>query len=243
MKAVILAAGFGSRMGSLVKDKPKCLLELRPGFTILDYQIKCLKNVVRVTYQDIFIVGGYKIETLKPLGEKDINIIFNSKYKEYENIYSFHLIKNRVNDAFILLNSDTLFHHEILESVVKARDGTYFVVDNARELGKEEMKVIIKNSRIIKFGKDIPLEEADGEYIGVAKFNPNDAKKIFEKIEDLIKCGKTNLWYEYAINYVLNDVKAMPIYTHGLPWIEVDTPQDYERAKLMSGDFHDLQVR
>ena len=232
MQAVILVAGVGSRLGRLVNDKPKCLLDVG-GITILDYQINQLINTINIKPSKIFVVGGYKFETLKYLEDKKINLIYNPKYQEYNNIYSFYLINEYVKEDFILLNGDTLFHPDILKNLGNIGKGTYFVVDNSKRLGEEEMKVLIKEGRILRFGKDIPLEYANGEYIGIAKFDIKDAWIIFNKIKELIKQGITDIWYEIGINYVLNKIIAKPIYTNGLPWIEVDTPEDYKVAKQM----------
>ena len=94
------------------------------------------------------------------------------------------------------------------------------------------MKVLIENNKILKFGKDIQPEKADGEYIGIAKFNKNDAEIIFNKMEKLINEGKTDIWYELAINDALNKIIAKPIYTNGLPWIEIDTKEDYQSIRF-----------
>jgi len=231
MKAVILAAGVGSRLKELTKNIPKCLLNLNNSTTILDFQISTLIKFADLDYSDIFVVGGYKFESLKYLEDKGINLIFNPKYKDWNNIYSFYLIKENVSNNFYLLNGDTIYHPDILKNLVNTDSNTYFVVDNVKILGKEEMKVLIKNNRILKFGKNIQSRESDGEYIGVAKFNKNDAKVIFNKIEDLINEEETGIWYELAINKVLDKIIAKPIYTNRLLWIEIDTKEDYKKAK------------
>ncbi|NJE49410.1 phosphocholine cytidylyltransferase family protein [Thermococcus sp. 9N3] len=232
MEAIILAAGVGSRLGNLTKTKPKPLLDLG-GITILEYQINQLVNIAEIELSRIFVVGGYKVETLMHLEKMGVNLIFNPKYREYNNIYSFYLAKEYLEEDFILLNGDTVFHPKILEKIIKARRGTHFIIDNVKQLGEEEMKVLIENNRIQKFGKDIDPKSANGEYIGIAKFDINDARIIFNKMRELIKSGKTGIWYELAINYVLDKIIAKPIYTDGLPWIEVDTPNEYEMAKKL----------
>jgi len=233
MKSLILAAGAGSRLGNLTRDKPKCFLDLGSGITIIEYQLKLLIDLAGLDYSDVFIVGGYKFETLRYLTKKGVNLIFNPKYHKCDNVYSFYLAKDSLKEDFILLNGDTIFHPKILEKLIKSGVGTYFAIDNIKKLGEEEMKVLIDNSRILRFGKDIDPKKAHGEYIGIAKFNVGDAEVIFEKMEELIKSKKTNIWYELAINYVLDKLIARPVYTNGLPWIEVDTPSDYKKAKII----------
>ncbi len=230
MQAFILAAGIGKRLGELTKDIPKCLLELDKNMAIIDFQIKGLVKA-GLNPSKIFVVAGHKWEKLSYLKQQGINLIINPRYKEWNNIYSFLIIKDYAKEDFLLLNGDTIFHPRILKDLFVK--GTYFVIDNTKQLGEEEMKTIIANNIIQKFGKDIAPQEAKGEYIGVAKFSINEAEVIFNKMKELISQGKTNIWYELAINDVLKDIEAKPLFLNELPWTEVDTPEDYKKAKLI----------
>lgn len=229
MKAVILAAGASTRLKELTHDIPKCLLKVGET-TIIDYQIKLLTSVGELRFRDIYVVGGYKVEKLGYLKNHGVSVIHNPKFREFNNIYSFYLANNFVDEDFILFNGDTLIHPRILKSLVDSKDGTAFVVDNVKKLGEEEMKVLVKNNKIIRFGKEINPNFAYGEYIGLAKFSLEDAEIIFDRMRKLLKDGKTDIWYECAINYVLDKINAFTVHTHGLPWIEIDIPKDYEKT-------------
>ena len=235
MKAVILAAGVGSRLKNLTTDKPKCMLTIMDNELLIDYQIEKLKEH-GILERDIFIIGGYQFDILREyLRKRDVNLILNPKFKEWNNIYSFFLI-NEIsaiadNDDFILLNSDTLFHGDILNYLLNCSKSNCVVIDTYKELGKEEMKVLIEDEKIIKFGKDIPESLAAGEYIGLAKFNKSKLDILFDTINKLIKSGKTDIWYEIAFNYVLDRIKVGYVDTQAKPWIEIDTVEDYEKAK------------
>jgi len=233
MKAVILAAGVNNRLREVAKNVPKCLLKVGDT-TIIDYQIKLLTFIGKLRLQDIYVIGGYKIEKLDYLKDFGVHVVYNPQFREYNNIYSFYLASNLVDEDFILFNGDTLADQNIFQFLVDSHYKTAFVVDNIKKLGKEEMKVIVKDDKILKFGKEIDQNAAHGEYIGFAKFGLEDAKKIFNCIEKLLKEGKIHVWYENAINYVLDKINAFTVYTDGLPWIEIDTPMDYEKAKEFS---------
>lgn len=230
MKAVILAAGVNSRLIEVAKDIPKCLLEVR-NTAIIDHQIKLLISIGNLRLQDIYVVGGYKIQKLDYLKDLGVNVVHNPKFEEFNNIYSFYLAKDFVNEDFILLNGDTLAHQKIMESLVKSNHKTAFVVDNVKKLGLEEMKVFVKDDRVLRFGKEIGPKIAHGEYIGFAKFSLRDAIAVFDCMEELLNEGKIDIWYEEAINCVLDEVSAFAVYTNGLPWIEIDTPEDYRKTK------------
>ena len=236
MKAIILAAGIGSRLGNLTKNKPKCMLPILNNIPLIDYQIEKLKEF-GIREQEIFIIGGYKIDILKEhLKDRLVNIIYNPKYREWNNIYSFYLIKDIINNKedFILLNSDTFFHKEILKNLLETSQYNCIVIDTKKKLDTEEMKVMVKENKIIKFGKDIPPNKANGEYIGLAKFRKLDLKPVFNTIEELLGKGKTNIWYEIAFNYVLEEITIGYVDTKEKPWIEIDTIEDYITAKQLS---------
>jgi len=108
------------------------------------------------------VIGGHKIDALREhLNNRNVSIIFNSKFKEWNNIYTFYMIKkiNEISDkdSFILLNSDTFFYRDILGYLLDSTKPNCVVIDSCKKFGDEEMKVLAKNKRVIKFGKDISL--------------------------------------------------------------------------------------
>jgi len=237
LKAVILAAGVGSRLGDLTKDKPKCMLPVLDNITLIDYQIEKLKKL-GVEENNIFVIGGYKINVLKKyLENTNVNVLFNPKFEDWNNIYTFYLIKEireiSDNEEFVLLNSDTFFHEDILRYLLNYPEHNCIVLDIYKNLGWEEMKVLVSNGRVIKFGKDIPINQAVGEYIGLAKFKKLLLNSLFDIIKKLIDNGKTDMWYEIAFNYVLDKITVVYVDTKGKPWIEIDTVEDYEIAKSL----------
>ncbi len=232
MKAVILAAGVGSRLGELTADKPKCMLNIN-GKSLIHYQIETLK---KHNINEIYIIGGYKFDVLKNhIKNTDVALIYNPKYREWNNIYSFYLIKDIPHlTEFILLNADTYFHENILKQMLKFEERNAVMLDAFKKLGDEEMKVIVKDKKVKKFGKDIPVYAAKGEYIGMAKFNRNDLEVLFKTIEKLLIKGKTDIWYEIAFNYVLDELDIGYTETEGFPWIEIDNNEDYRKALSLS---------
>ena len=232
MKAVILAAGINSRLKEVINNIPKCLLKVGDT-TIIDHQIKLITSIGRSRFEDVYVIGGYKIEKLNYMKELGVNLIFNPMFKEFNNIYSFYLAKNMIDEDFILFNGDVLVDQRIFKFLIESNYRTAFVIDNINKIGKEEMKVIVTKNKIKKFGKDIDPNIAYGEYIGLAKISLEDAKMIFNCMEKLLKEGYTDIWYEIGINYVLNKIDAFTVHTDGLSWIEVDTPEDYIKAKEM----------
>lgn len=240
LKAVILAAGIGSRLGELTQDKPKSLLKINEQ-TLIEYQIEILQDF-GIRNEDIYIIAGHKFEILKNFlsNRYHVNFIFNSKYQKWNNIYSFYLIKTIpfITENFLLINSDTLFHRNIMENVSKVFSDSwnYLVVDVDKKLDVEEMKVLIEHGFIKKIDKSLNPKTANGEYIGLAKFNRPKLNTLFQCIESQINQGLTYLWYENSLDLALDSLRLKYIPTMGYPWIEIDTLEDYQMALKLRFD-------
>ncbi len=235
-QAIILAAGSSKRLRPLTNDIPKTLLRVGRS-TILDLSIAAL---TRCGIHDIVIVAGYAsdrlIEYVKRRGLDaiaKIRFIINDNF-DRGNIYSFYIARDCMYDDFILLNSDVIFHPKILEYLL-THEGSALAVDDKKELGEEEMKVKVNSNGIIKdISKSILPEQADGEYIGLMKFDRRDARKVLDAIESLFDDDRYDLYYEDAIRLVANSEDCFyKCSTNGLPSIEIDTLEDLENAKYI----------
>jgi choline kinase len=235
VKFIILAAGPGKRLYPLTVNRPKCLLDLG-GATILQHQIELIKKY-GIQEQQISIITGYKDEVIKKEICGDYHFIYNAKYQSTNNIVSLYIANSWIYDAstVFIINSDTLFGIGILDSILKTELENAVVVDNEKELGEEEMKVKIENGLVRAFGKHLQPETSQGEYIGVAKFSGSGLALLFDTLKELLKDNRVNDWYESAFNKIAKLISIYPIYTGGLPWIEIDTIADYEQAEEVYG--------
>jgi len=227
MKAVILAAGVGARLGALVKNKPKCMLKITNTKTILDDLIEKLNEI---NLESINIVTGYmsKIIEEKYKINNNIKIIYNKKYKEYNNIYSFYILKEHViEEDILLINSDVVLKENIFKKL--NYENSFMVIDDKKKLDEEEMKVVINNNIIVDIGKNIDNNRSNGEYIGVLYLKNNDLKIVLNEAGHMIKKGLTEEWYEGSVQRALTKIKMVPQYIN-IPWIEVDDAKDYKNA-------------
>lgn len=241
-KALILAAGAGKRLGTLTKDLPKCLLEIDPESkkTLLDFSLEALKGA---GIQKIVIVNGFAKDRLdnhiKNNWQKEFSFefIFNNKFAEYNNIYSAYLAKDIWDDETILLNSDIIFHPDILKDLSSQLPvlSSFLVIDNTKELTLEAMKVKVNsNGEIKEINKNLDIEGSFGEYIGIIYLRGQERIKFLESLEKNIKNRSFDLYYEDALGHVLNEVSIYPYSTKEKPWTEVDTQEDYEIAKQIA---------
>jgi len=237
MKALILAAGLGTRIHSVHGHHPKCLIQFNGGqTTILDHQITSLFSA-GVT--DIGIVLGYEknqiIEhVLKNYLKyrKRFHFIENPAFAETNNIYSFWLAQTWINgEEFICLNGDVVFDSRILIPAVESIAPIAMVVDP--KWRDETMKVIISENRIIKMSKRILQSEFSGTYIGITSFAAGVQEGLFRKINHLIRTGNENEFFNIAVQQLANEgVRVGFTSTGDLPWAEIDDPGDLAFARL-----------
>lgn len=232
MEAVILAAGYGSRLGHHTAEIPKAMLKI--GNKPLIYYT--LRTLEKNSIKDIIVVTGHKGYKLREyLSQFDLsfNFVHNSLYRKTNNIYSLYLAIKHVQGGFYILNSDVLFHPEIFDSLHNSTNDSFTLsVDTVKKLGEEEMKVKIIDGVIKKISKQIPPEEADGEYIGIARVPKNAVDNLSEHVELVMDLKGRKVFYEEAFQSMMDTgIEVFYESTNGLPWIEIDTPSDLITAR------------
>ena len=234
MKAVILAAGQGTRIRSVHGEHPKCLIEADGG-TILDHQ---LEAVSMAGVNDVAIVVGYEKEQVishvrarSLTNNQRIHFIENSAFAITNNIYSLWLALDWLRgDSFIVLNADVIFDPEILRSGVRPYAPISMIIDPVWR--DETMKVIIEGDHIIEMSKKISREEFSGTYIGITVFSKSIQNQFFRKMNKLIGSGRVSDFFNVAVQQ-LADAGVFVGFTgtEGSAWAEIDDPVDLTFAQ------------
>jgi L-glutamine-phosphate cytidylyltransferase len=234
MKAVILAAGRGTRIRSVHGEHPKCLIEV-DGNTILDHQLEALSMT---GINEVAIVVGYEKEQVishvrarSLTNNQRIHFIENPVFAITNNVYSLWLALGWLRgDSFIVLNADVIFDPGILQSAVRPYAPISMIVD---PLWRDEtMKVIIEDDRVIEMSKKIPREEFSGTYIGITVFSKFIQNQFFRKMNKLIGFGRVNEFFNVAVQQLANEgVHVGFTSTEGLAWAEIDDPVDLTFAQ------------
>jgi choline kinase len=233
MKAVILAAGRGTRIESVTLGTPKCLLNFG-GRAILDWQIEALWAA---GVSPIGIVVGHNGSQIvdhlaRSSGEylDSLQIIHNPEFATTNNIYSLWQAHRWVGaDDFVCLNADVLFHPAILAPVLSWTRPATMVVDP--EWRDETMKVVIRDHRVIRMSKGIPQYRSSGTYIGVTAFSHTVTPLLFKEIGAMVAEGRVNEFFNTAVQQLVDrGLDVCPASTHGLPWAEIDDPADLRFA-------------
>lgn len=230
LQAVILCAGSGRRLQPLTQNKPKCLLEIG-GKSLLEYAVQALRDY-RV--QDIWIVSGFHEELIrKKAGDRkweDIHFVTNKEYEHTNTGFSLNLALNKVASDFILLNGDVLFSPRIIEDLLLHPGKNCVVVDDRNELDAEDVKVISAQQRVRNIGKELELSESLGEAIGINKISREFGRKLSEVYDRHEKNQELRHFFEKGFDELCRSNGHMDIVLTGYDWIEIDTPDDFERA-------------
>ncbi len=235
MHAILLAAGTGTRL-RLAHNKPKILLTL-DNKSLLERHIKNLKlNQVK----NITIVVGYQnhlvVEKLKSLNCPRINVVFNPEYELGSIVSLFHGLKlATAGEDILLMDGDVLYDEKILNLLIKNKESC-LAYDTEFENDDEPVKVCMINSQIQEFGKGkFSRQEFTtiGESVGFFKINYPDTVKFIDVCNTMISERKTQQPHEDAIRDIIKKkiFAFKPIDITGLPWTEIDFPEDIEKAK------------
>lgn len=234
MKAVILAAGQGTRIRAVHGEHPKCLIEVDDA-TILDHQLEALSMA---GVNEVAIVVGYEknqiiahVQSQRANREQRVHFIENPAFAITNNIYSLWLASEWLRgDSCIVLNADVIFDSGIFDSSVQPDAPISMIVD---PLWRDEtMKVIIEGDRVTRMSKRISQEEFSGTYIGITVFSKSIQDRFFHKLSSLIAAGRVNDFFNIAVQELADDgVHIGYTSTEGMAWAEIDDPIDLTFAQ------------
>jgi choline kinase len=237
MKALILAAGRGTRIRSIHGDHPKCLIQFNGSkSTILDHQIDSLFSA---GVAKIGIVVGYEKDqiirhVIKNYRDEQnrFQFIENPAFATTNNIYSFWLAQAWVKkQPFVCLNADVVFDPRILIPAIESVAPITMIVDP--KWRDETMKVIVSRDRVVRMSKRILQSEFSGTYIGITSFAAGVQQELFAVIDNLIRTGHDNEFFNVAVQELADEGVRVGFTTTGdLPWAEIDDPGDLAFARI-----------
>ena len=233
---VILAAGMAKRLRPLTDMKPKCLLEVG-GRTLLERTVDAM---AAAGVSEFVIVTGYRAEMIREFLSLHFylfpfHFIDNPDYAHNNNIYSLWLSMQAVRGReFLLMDSDILCDPETV-SRVASQEGSALAVCR-HELGEEEMKVVVDDAgNITEISKTCRPEDALGESVGIEKISASYSEALAYELDQMIEHeGLIDIFYERAFERLIPQGHTFKVVdTTDLFSYELDTPEDYERAKKL----------
>jgi len=228
MKGIILAAGRGARLNGGNNDMPKCLVALG-GETLLSRNIRLLRQA---GVDDIVVVVGCAADTVRRTCQ-GVSFVENARFAQTNSLYSLWLARPMLTGGFVVMNCDVLVHPQLMTDLLTARHEDALLLayrDEDTAYGDEEMKVRVQAGRVVDISKTMDPAIADGENLGVAKFGAEGARVLIEEMDALIAGGDHKAWVPRAFKAFAERRPLHAIGTRGLPWTEIDFPEDYRRA-------------
>jgi L-glutamine-phosphate cytidylyltransferase len=230
MRGIILAAGKGSRLNGTAGESPKCLVKAG-GVTLVERQIETLRGA---GIEDITVVVGCQADRVRRVCGKNVSYIENTRYAETNSMYSLWMARALLYRGFVVLNCDVVFHPVLLGDLLTSRHENALLLAyreaEQAPFGDEEMKVKVRCGRVTDMSKAMDPAEADGENLGIVKFGPRGAAALVSIMDRLVEAGGLRDWAPRAFAEFARSHSLHAIGTRGLPWIEIDFPEDYERA-------------
>ncbi len=234
-KAIILAAGVGSRIQPLTDNCPKTLLQVG-GVAILE---RMLTNIRSCGIDEVIIVLGYLHEQIESFVQQNfpdlvVRFIINDRYRETNTGYSLMLAEEMVGESsFVKFDGDVVFDVEILRRMLAGDGANQLCIDRNIQLDAEEVKVTLSSgTRVAKVSKSLAPAEAVGESIGIERISSGTATLLFAELRAMMQDPR-NLqeYYEGAYELLIENGAAFEaLDITGLAWTEIDTHEDFETA-------------
>ena len=245
-KALIIAAGLGSRLKKHTENLPKCMLDFA-GKTLLQRQIDCYK---KNGIKNISLVRGYKKEKIN---YKGIKYFENNDYKNNNILNSIFYAEKVINGNIIISYSDILFDPSVVERTLDSNHDISVIVDidwrgyyvgrKDHPISEAENVIFNSNNEVEKIGKiNTGKEEVHGEFIGMIKLS-NRGTEIFKQHFHRLKKIYWNKPFQKAQTFqkayltdFIQELVDIGIKVHCViiesGWKEIDTVEDYKKALI-----------
>ena len=227
MKAVLLAAGKGTRISRMIEPIPKCTLPIKDE-PLIRHTVKSLLD----KKMSVVVCVGYKKEKiLEALDGLPVDYVYNPFYDVTNSIASLWFARDQLEGDLFIMNADVFFSPEVLDIVLNFDNDNVLAIDKTRiELG-DYFFATSDNGYLRKYGKELPLRDRSGEYVGIAKLLSSFVPEFRARLEKMIDEQQYNKWWENVI-YSFTDNNEKLIHTvdiNGNFWAEIDYFDDYER--------------
>lgn len=234
MKAIILAAGKGTRLGG---DVPKPLTPLIVDYSIMHLQVEKISEVVG--RENIIVVVGYEKEHIMN-AFPDLQFAHNDEFEDNNTAKSLLKGLDMIEgDDVIWMNGDVYFDKNVL-TLLKSVDGTICLVDT-KNVSDEEIKYTLKESgHIHDLSKEVPHDDAVGEGLGINRVAAGD----LENFKSELRAVGEKDYFEKALEQLAHrdEIEITPVDIGDLFCHEIDFPEDLAYVREHLDDVGDTLV-
>ena len=237
MRALILAAGMGKRLAPLTEERPKGLLELG-GRSLLARLLDGLQ-AAGVT-ETAIVVGYHQAQIRAHLGDAHrgmpVRYLENPAYTKGPLLSLWTGRAEFERDDVVLADGDVLFAPALLARVVQAPEPNVFLGEPSFVDTGEELNLYVRAGRVMAIRRgvmglpDVPFESR-AEWVGFVKVGRTAGVELAATLDAFVREGRTEGDYEATLDTILPRHPFEAVSTGGLPWIEIDFPQDLQAAE------------
>jgi choline kinase len=229
MKAILMAAGRGSRISRNIENSNKCTLDI--GGTPL---IRHTVSMLRSRGIEVSIVLGYRGDTVrKALEGLEVTYYYNPFFHVTNSIASLWFARGEFDKPgdFIMANADVYWNKDILD-VILADDRPNMLVADSSDRAKEHGDYFFKfeNGLLQKFGKDLRGDDISGEYIGICRIRESFLEIFKARLDQLIDEQHADMWWEDTLYSQVGERDLHVVDIKGLFWSEIDYIEDFFRV-------------
>lgn len=243
-RAIVIAAGLGSRMKEYTESRPKCLLEFGEK-TLLERQLEAYRSC---GIEDIALVRGYKKDAINYDG---LVYYDNDEYENNNILNSLFYAEEALNGHVIAAYSDILFESHVVSRLLESKHDISIVVDidwrgyyvDRRDHPIEEAENVVfdADNNVLEIGKILTgKNDVHGEFIGMIKLTPRGAdvfKRHFHRAKELYwdkPFQRAEVFQKAYLTDMIQEMVDLGVPIHCViierGWKEIDTIEDYEKA-------------
>lgn len=227
MKAILLAAGVGSRIVNDIGQMPKSMLDVN-GQPLIVHTVELLQR----NHIEVVIVTGFKHGVIEEaLKDFEVRIYYNPFFKVTNSIGSLWYARDEFlnTNEVLIANADVYYTQEMLDKIFESTQDNFLLCDKTRaDVG--DYFFLSTNGILQKYGKELTREERNSEYVGICVLKQNWVMKFHDRLCEMIENGEYNLWWEDVLYSMVGSENIYTVDVEGIFWSEVDTIKDYQRV-------------
>ena len=244
MQPIIIGAGRGRRLKSLTANQPKCYMPIGDK-RILDWMLEAL---AKAGLKDPVFIGGYQVDRIRA-DYPDLTFCHNADWENNNILTSLFCAEEQMEGGFVCSYADILYRPSVVRRALEHPGEIVLCVDTgwrARYAHRSQHpegdaeKVSAAGDRILRISRDIPSQDADGEYIGVARFSAEGAVRLREHYHRARSGYACRVWrngvvFEKAyLIHLFQEMREEEVPFHMVTtdgeYMEIDTEEDFQLA-------------
>lgn len=246
MRAIIIGAGRGSRLGPHTESVPKTLVPVM-GRPMLEWILDALESAGFVRSEIVFICG-YAEDVVRSR-YPELTFVRNADWENNNILLSLLTARHYLGDGFVSTYSDIVYEPDLVSRLVKSPGHIVLgcdtswrrrYVDRSHHPESDAEKVVLSGRRVVELSRHIPSERASGEFVGVMKLDSEGARELVRSFDDVKSRFPSGIFREgrtlaraYLIDLLAHMLEQGSVMTHEVTrggYMEIDTVEDLGHA-------------